>query len=73
MVPLGKLLVVVGIAAIVVGLALCTGSPIPILNRLGRVPGDIYVRRGNLSFYFPLTSAIVISVAASFVFALLRR
>ena len=41
--------------------------------RLGRLPGDIYIRRDNLSFYFPITTAIVISVVLSILVALLRR
>jgi hypothetical protein len=40
---------------------------------LGRLPGDIYVRRGNFTFYFPITTAIVISIVLSLLVSLLRR
>ncbi|MGH7843010.1 MAG: DUF2905 domain-containing protein [Candidatus Binataceae bacterium] len=73
MVSLAKLLVVVGIATVMIGLLLWGGSSLPIVNRLGRMPGDIYVSRGNWSIYVPVTSAVVISVALSFLLALLRR
>ena len=40
---------------------------------LGRLPGDIYVRRGNFTFYFPVVTCILISIVVSLIFALLRR
>ena len=40
---------------------------------LGRLPGDIAVRRGNFSFYFPLTTSIVLSVLFTLLFSLFRR
>ena len=39
----------------------------------GRLPGDIVVRRGNFSFYFPIATSIVISILLSLLFFLLRR
>jgi hypothetical protein len=73
MAPLGKFLVAIGAVVIVIGLILWAGSGVPLFNRLGRLPGDIYVRRGSFSFYFPLTSAIVVSVILSLLLAWLRR
>ena len=74
MVSLGKALVVGGILLATLGL-ICWGSgtSIPFLSRFGRLLGDIYVRRGNLTFYFPLASGIVISVVLSILLAWLRR
>ena len=40
---------------------------------LGKLPGDIHIRRGNFSFYFPLTTCLALSVIASILYALLRR
>lgn len=40
---------------------------------LGRLPGDISYRRGNFSFYFPLTTSILASVLLTLVFWLLNR
>ena len=37
------------------------------------LPGDIYVRRGNFSFYFPLMTSIILSIVLTILFSLLRR
>ena len=70
MAPIGKSLVFAGIAIVVVGLALWGLSSAPFI---GRLPGDIYIRRGNFSFYFPLVTCILISLAATLLFSLTRR
>ena len=69
MAPIGKTLVLAGIAIIVVGLVLWGFSSVPYV---GKLPGDLYVRRGNFTFYFPITS-ILISIIATIVFSLMRR
>ena len=74
MAPLGKALIVTGLILVVLGAALWgfgSGSitgPIPV-----RLPGDIYVRRGNFSFYFPIITSIVVSIVLSLIVAWLRR
>jgi Protein of unknown function (DUF2905) len=73
MAPLGKFLLAVGVLIAALGLLLWAGSDIPLVNRFGRLPGDIYVRRGNYSLYIPVTSAIIVSVVLSLVLAWLRR
>ena len=40
---------------------------------LGRLPGDIIIRRENFSFYFPITTCIVISALLTLVFWLIQR
>jgi hypothetical protein len=70
MAPIGKSLVFAGFAIIVVGLALWGFSSVPYV---GKLPGDIYVRRGNFTFYFPLATSILISIIATIVFSLMRR
>jgi len=70
MAPIGKTLVLAGIAIVAVGLALWGLSSVPYV---GRLPGDIYVRRGNFTFYFPIVTCIVISIVATLLFSLLRR
>ena len=70
MAPIGKSLVFAGIAIIVVGLALWGFSSVPYV---GKLPGDIYLRRGNFSFYFPIATSILISIIATIVFSLMRR
>ena len=70
MAPIGKSLVFAGIAIMLVGLALWGFSAMPYA---GRLPGDIYVRRGNFTFYFPLATSILISIVATIFFSLMRR
>ena len=53
---------------ILVGLAIAlTGSSWPCLSRLGlsRLPGDIIIRRDDVTFYFPIVSCLLVSVAFS--------
>jgi hypothetical protein len=40
---------------------------------IGRLPGDIYIQRGNWSFYFPLATSILISLILTLIFSLLGR
>lgn len=70
MAPIGKSLVFAGVAIVVVGLALWGLSSV---GYIGRLPGDVYIRRGNFSFYFPLGTCILISIAATLLFSLMRR
>jgi hypothetical protein len=63
----GRLLVVIGLVIAGLGLLIMLGLP------LGRLPGDIAVRRGNFSFYFPLTTSIVLSILLTLLFALFRK
>jgi len=63
----GKLLVLVGLAIAGIGLLIMLGLPI------GRLPGDIAVRRDNFSFYFPITTSIVLSIILTLLLRLFRR
>jgi hypothetical protein len=58
---LGKLLVLFGIALVVVGVFFVFGGRLPF--RLGRLPGDIVYEGKNGSFYFPIVTCIVLSIA----------
>jgi len=67
---LGKILCLTGVVIACVGLLLWKlGGKIP----LGRLPGDISIQKPGFSFYFPVTTCIVISVILSLVFWLLRK
>jgi membrane protein implicated in regulation of membrane protease activity len=67
---LGKLLLWVGGILIIIGAAIVLVGKIP---WLGRLPGDIYVERRNFTFFFPLTTSILVSVILSLVLYLLSR
>jgi Protein of unknown function (DUF2905) len=58
---LGRMLLAVGLVLALVGLGLIVAERFPGL-RIGRLPGDIRVERGNFRFYFPLATSIVVSV-----------
>ncbi|MBV9079574.1 MAG: DUF2905 domain-containing protein [Elusimicrobia bacterium] len=65
----GKTLIVLGAILIVVGLAFQAGGHFPI----GRLPGDIHIKRQNVDFYFPLTTSLLLSLLLSAFFWLFRR
>ena len=64
-----RFLIVLGLAILAIGLLW------PVLSRLGlgRLPGDIVIQRGNVSFYFPLATCVIVSVLLSVVFWLFNR
>jgi hypothetical protein len=64
---MSRLLIVLGVVLVVAGLAVKFGLP------LGRLPGDIVIRRGNATFYFPIVTCLVVSVVLSLLAALFRR
>jgi hypothetical protein len=70
MAPLGKMLILLGIVIILIGLGLLFAHKIPYI---GRLPGDIYVKKDNFTFYFPLGTCIVVSVVLSIIFWLFRK
>ena len=57
----------IGLSIAGVGLIMMLGVP------FGRLPGDIVVRRGNFSLYFPLATSIILSILLTLLFALFRR
>lgn len=58
----GRLLVVAGVLLVVLGLLLMAGSKLSFLG-LGRLPGDVAYKGKNVTFYFPVVTCIVLSVA----------
>ena len=67
---LGKMLFILGLVLVVAGAVLWkTGG----LGGLGRLPGDIFVQRGNSTFYFPLVTCLVVSAVLSLLARLFRR
>ena len=61
------MLVLIGVVIAAIGVVIMLGVPI------GRLPGDIYVRRGTFSFYVPITSSILVSIVLTVLLALFRR
>lgn len=63
---MGKILIFLGILLILLGLLF------PLLQKIGfgRLPGDIFFKGKNFTFYFPITSSIIISILLSFILGL---
>ena len=67
---LGKTLFVIGLIITAAGFLLWkVGNKLP----LGKLPGDIAIQKPNYSFYFPITTCIIISVVLTLIMWLLRR
>jgi hypothetical protein len=62
-----KVLITLGVILVIAGLAIKAGVP------LGRLPGDLVVKSGNSTFYFPIVTCLLISVVLSLVTWVLRR
>ena len=67
---LGKTLVLFGVLLIFFGGIFMLGGK---LSWFGRLPGDVYLQKKNLSFYFPITTSIIISIILSVILVILRR
>jgi hypothetical protein len=70
MAAIARFLIVAGLAMAACGVLLWGLALIP---GVGRLPGDVYIRRGNFVFYFPLMTSIILSVAITIILSLLRR
>ena len=68
---LGRTLLIVGALLVVVGAVFFFAGKLPF--RLGHLPGDIVHKGEHTTFYFPITTCIVLSVALSLLFWLLGR
>ena len=67
---MARFLILLGVILVVLGLALLLLPKIP---GLGRLPGDIVIKRGNFTFYFPLGTCILVSLILSLIFWLRGR
>lgn len=67
---LGRVLMIAGGVLVSVGLLLTLTGKVPFL---GRLPGDLVYRKGNVTFYFPIATCIVLSLLLTLLFSLFRR
>lgn len=71
---LGKLLIGFGVVMIILGgIFLLLGNLSGKVPWIGRLPGDIYIQRGNWSFYFPLATSILLSIILTLIFSFFTR
>ncbi|MBI3458405.1 MAG: DUF2905 domain-containing protein [Candidatus Rokubacteria bacterium] len=74
MAEMGKLLIGFGVLLIIIGgLLVLSGGLADKVPFVGRLPGDIHIQRGNWSFYFPLTTSILVSVILTLILTFLFR
>ena len=64
---MGKVLIAVGLAIVATGVAIQLGLP------LGRLPGDIIIRREGGTFYFPVVTCLIVSVVLTLLAMLFRK
>ncbi|MBI4972190.1 MAG: DUF2905 domain-containing protein [Candidatus Omnitrophica bacterium] len=67
---IGRTLIIFGVVLIGMGILLTFVHKIPFI---GRLPGDIYIQKKNFSFYFPLTTSILISIILTLIMWLWPR
>jgi len=67
---LGKVLVVLGAVIAGVGVLLVLGDKIP---WIGKLPGDIIIRKEKFTFYFPIVTCIILSILLTIIFSLFRK
>ena len=67
---IGKLFIILGVVLVVVGLGITFADKIPYI---GRLPGDIYIKRERFSFYFPIATSLIISIILTILFSIFRK
>lgn len=67
---LGRSLIIIGLTLVAAGIIISLAPRIP---WLGRLPGDIHIKRENFSFHFPLMTSILLSLLLSFILWLFRK
>jgi uncharacterized protein HemY len=67
---IGKVLIIAGISFVIIGILLTQFDKIPLI---GKMPGDILVKKKNFTFYFPLATSIVISIVLTLIFYLINK
>ncbi len=66
----GKMLILLGVFIMVMGLLFILGEKVP---WVGRLPGDILIKRERFTFYFPITTSILISIILTLLFTFFRK
>ena len=67
---LARVLIIIGVVLIALGLVLLV---LPRFPFLGRLPGDILIKKEHLTFYFPLATSIVISIIISLILYFIKK
>ncbi len=65
----GKIILTMGLVLVLIGVALIFGEKIG----LGKLPGDIFIQKGNFTFFFPVVSSLLISLLLTLILRIFRR
>lgn len=68
--PIGKILILLGVVIIIIGAVLLFAGKIPFL---GKLPGDIYIKKDNYTVYIPIATSILLSIILSIILWLFRK
>lgn len=69
----GRWLIGAGLVLVVVGVVVLLAGRVPFLSSLGRLPGDLVVRRGSVTVYVPIVTSILLSVLLTLILSLLLK
>ncbi|MHA6485734.1 DUF2905 domain-containing protein [Bacillus cabrialesii] len=64
MIEFPKIIMILGVVLLIIG---------AVLHFVGKMPGDIFVKKGNVTFFFPVVTCIIISVVLSILLNLFGR
>lgn len=67
---MGKFIIIIGLILVLVGIIMQFADKIP---WIGRLPGDILIKKENFTFYFPLATSIILSIIISLIIYLVRK
>jgi hypothetical protein len=67
---LGKTLIIFGVILVGIGLLLTLGDKIP---WIGKLPGDLIIKRNKFTLYFPIMTCIIISLLLTLLFSVFRK
>jgi hypothetical protein len=70
---IGKFLIAGGIVAVAAGILFFYSEKFSFLKNFGKLPGDIHFKKGNFSFYFPITTSILLSIVLSIILRAMSR
>ncbi|MDQ3534416.1 MAG: DUF2905 domain-containing protein [Bacteroidota bacterium] len=70
MTGIGRLIIIAGFLLIIIGLIIYFSDKLPFI---GKMPGDILVKKKNFTFYFPIVTSIILSIVISLILYLINR
>ena len=70
---MGRMLTIFGLVLLIMGLLISYGENVPILNKLGKLPGDFVIEREGFVLYIPFTTSLILSGILYLIFKVFQR